>query len=358
MAGTLKFYALCCRNTETVKRHIETIPKEDLIVVINTQDSDFETAAVSWCTTESVQHVVTVSDGTAATGKNSVFDHFAASTADYMVLVDGDDYLTGHGVWTYKQLAAMTTPPDVLALEYQIGIHNSYGYDPKNCGAGPMPVVGENMDPRRITGTVIRPFKFPHDWWRTARAGEQVEVLATDIDGFSTRLADVHQRWANHCYDYINNWEVHCRLVYFSKAAINTGLRFDPTFIVGEDTVLYFEYKHLHNQNTLVMKHLFDRYPTYVYDTRIGGVVELEKDRNGHDVGWLDWLTILTNKYDELETAGKMHSERIPEIRVFTVPESEEQVFNANDWDIVWPDGYIPDVDNLVNYPGKRVIKL
>ena len=203
MAGTLKFYALCCRNTETVKRHIETIPKEDLIVVINTQDSDFETAAVSWCTTESVQHVVTVSDGTAATGKNSVFDHFAASTADYMVLVDGDDYLTGHGVWTYKQLAAMTTPPDVLSLEYQIGIHNSYGYDPKNCGAGPMPVVGENMDPRRITGTVIRPFKFPHDWWRTARAGEQVEVLATDIDGFSTRLADVHQRWANHCYDYI-----------------------------------------------------------------------------------------------------------------------------------------------------------
>ena len=43
MSGTVKFYALCCRNTEALKRHIETIPKEDLIVIINTLDSDFET---------------------------------------------------------------------------------------------------------------------------------------------------------------------------------------------------------------------------------------------------------------------------------------------------------------------------
>ena len=45
MSGTVKFYALCCRNTEALKRHIETIPKEDLIVIINTLDSDFETDA-------------------------------------------------------------------------------------------------------------------------------------------------------------------------------------------------------------------------------------------------------------------------------------------------------------------------
>jgi hypothetical protein len=358
MSGSVKFYALCCRNTETLKRHIETIPKEDLVVIINTQDSDFETAAVSWCTSESIEHYVTVSDGTAATGKNSVFDKFAESDNDYMVLVDGDDYITGHGVWTYKQIASLSTPPDVLALEYQIGIHNSTGYDPLNCGLVDFPTIGDNTDPRTIPGTVIRPFKFPAEWWTTARAGEQVKVTPDDPDLFAATLNDVHQRWSNHCYDYINGWEVHCRMVFFSKAAVNTGLRFDPVHIVGEDTVLYFEYKHLHNQGSLVMKHLFDRYPTYVYDTRIGGVVEAEKDKNGHDVGWLNWLTILTNKYDELEAAGKMHTERLPELKVFTVPESEEQVFNASDWDIVWPEGYIPDVDNLVNYPGISKIKL
>ena len=356
MAGTVKFYALCCRNTETLKRHIETIPKEDLIVIINTQDADFETAAVSWCTSESIEHYVTVSDGTAATGKNSVFDHFATTDADYMVLVDGDDYLTSHGVWTYKQIAALDTPPDVLSLEYQIGITNAQNYDPKLCGVYDIPLPGVNQDPNTVPGLVIRPFKFPLQWWTTARAGTQVQVEPGD-DGFSAALADVHQRWANHCYDYINNWEVHCRMVFFSKAAVNTGLRFDPVHIVGEDTVLYFEYKHLHNQGSLVMKHLFDRYPTYVYDTRIGGVVEAEKDKNGHDVGWLNWLTILTDKYDELEAAGKMHSEKLPELKVHTYT-APEDTFTASDWDIVWPDNYVPDVDKLVNFPGVRTIKL
>lgn len=357
MSGTVKFYALCCRNTLALQRQIETIPKEDLIVIINTLDSDFETAAAAWCSSESIEHYITVSDGTAATGKNSVFDNFAASDHDYMVLIDGDDYLTNHGVWTYKQIAGMDTPPDVVALEYQIGIKNSYGTDPISCSLGPEPTIGDNLDSRRISGMVVRPFHFPKEWWTTARAGTQVEVTEWDVDDFAERLSGVHQRWSNHCYDYINNWEVHCRLVFFSKAAINTGIRFDPTFIVGEDTVLYFEYKHLHNQGSLVMKSLFDRYPTYVYDTRIGGVVETEKDKEGHDVGWLNWLSILTDKYDELESAGKMHSAKIPELKVFTVPESEDSVFTASDWDIVWPDGYIPDVDNLVNYPGKLKIK-
>ena len=105
------------------------------------------------------------------------------------------------------------------------------------------------------------------------------------------------------------------------------------------------------------MKHLFDRYPTYVYDCRIGGVVSIEKDRNGHDIGWYDWLLVLTDAYDDLEAAGKMHTSRLPELKVHTYT-APDDTFTASDWDIVWPEGYIPDVDSLVNYPGKRIIKL
>ena len=355
MSGSVKFYALVTRNLTAVKRHIETIPKADLVIVINTQDSDFETAVDAWCGTESIEHHITVSDGTAATGKNSVIDLFNASDNDYMVLVDGDDYITGHGVWTYKQLAAMDSPPDVVALEYQIGLTNSAEHM-SHCPEPP-PITA-NMDPNLIPSEAVRPFYFPHEWWASAKAGESVDVTPNDPNDFAARLSVVHERWSNHCWSYINNWETHCRIVFFSKAAFATGHRFDPTYVVGEDTILYFELKHEAHNNNIVMKHLFDRYPTYVYDCRIGGVVSIEKDRNGHDIGWYDWLLVLTDAYDDLEAAGKMHETQCPRINVFTVAPSADYVFTASDWDIVWPEGYIPDVDSLVNYPGKRIIKL
>jgi len=36
-----------------------------------------------------------------------------------MVLIDGDDFVTPHGVWTYKELAQSPRCPDAVALEYQ-----------------------------------------------------------------------------------------------------------------------------------------------------------------------------------------------------------------------------------------------
>ena len=356
MSGSVKFYALVTRNIYAVKRHINTIPKEDLCIIINTQNSDFETRAAAWCVEEGIEHYITVSDGTAATGKNTVFEKFLESDNDYMVLVDGDDYITNHGVWTYKQVAAMDTPPDVLAIEYQLGVHYAAGYNPIICHDIPIITAETEMDPETIHTQATRCFKFDKMWWDDACAGRLVEVTANDPDDFAANLAVVHKSWANHCYKYINNWETHSRLVWFSKAAINTGLRFDPAHVVGEDTVLYFELKHEHAQGNIVMKHIFDRYPTYVYDTRIGGIVEMQKDEGGFERGWLAWLSVLVDKYNELEAAGKMHEERIPELKIHTYTPPEE-TFNADDWDIVWPEGYKPDCNKLVNFPGKRIIK-
>jgi len=111
-----------------LKRHEKTIPKEDLIVVINTLIDEFSTKAVEYCTTNNIEHYVTESDGSPSKGKNSVMDLFQESEHDYMVLIDGDDFLTPHGTWTYKKLAESESCPDALSLQHQWGIYADKGW--------------------------------------------------------------------------------------------------------------------------------------------------------------------------------------------------------------------------------------
>ena len=124
----LRYYVLCCRNMNALKRHFDIIPSDELTVVVNTLDSNFQKEAVAYCQSKAVECVVTESNGTASQGKNSVIDLFLESSYDYFVLVDGDDYLTPHGVWTYKYISEMDSPPDIVALEYQYGIWKENGY--------------------------------------------------------------------------------------------------------------------------------------------------------------------------------------------------------------------------------------
>jgi hypothetical protein len=121
--ASIKFYALCSENMYALKRHQKTIPKTDLMIILNSMNSQFIKEASSYCKKEGIDFKVTKSDRTPATGKNSVLDEFKSSEHDFMVLIDGDDFLTPHGVFTYKQIADMKSPPDVLALECQYGIN-------------------------------------------------------------------------------------------------------------------------------------------------------------------------------------------------------------------------------------------
>lgn len=341
-----------------LKRHFSYISKEDVHIVINTTDTDFETEARNYCNEENIAYSITISDGTAATGKNTFLDVFEASNNDLAVLIDGDDFLTRHGVWTYKQIAQMQTPPDVLCLEYQYGMVAETGYHQMDFSSDDSimfnPFIGCNdrTNSTNISAAGFRCFFQPFEWWEKARAGELVIVDPHD-GGFSSELSAVHTSWANHCYNYINNWETHCRIVMFSKKAA-AGFRFDSEHVVGEDTLLYFEYKHEHMQGNLVMKRLFDRYPTYVYDMRIDGVVEKEKDIGGRDKGWKGWLSTLVDAYDDLKSQGKMYTDKIPELTVCTDAEAPDAITNA---DITWPENYVPDIDYLVNYPGPRRVK-
>jgi hypothetical protein len=363
----VKFYALVCRNMHAVKRHQRTIPKEDLVIVINTLDEAFEELAVLYCLEEGIEYYVTESNGTPSQGKNSVLDLFEKSDNDYMVLVDGDDFLTPHGVWTYKEIANSYKPIDVLALKYQYGIQRENGYnyaiaylgDPAERSA----LLG-NKDPQNpdtIHGAGTRCFLNDHEWWYLALSGKLVEV--NEADEHSVKFNDVHTRWATLCYHYIDNWETHLRLVMFSKKAVK-GNRFDTNFHIGEDTLFYLMLKDLALKTDLVMKHHFDILPTYVYDTRVAGVVEEERNKYGEpgtvDFGWYLWLKKLVDEYERYNMMGMLSTEKLPDIKVKTpYSEKENKHFVIDDesyYDVIWPEGYRPDTLGLVNYPNYRPV--
>jgi len=329
----IKFYALCSKSMPATKRHLQTVPKEDLIMVFNSEDEDYVNEAKAWCVEENIEHYITTSDGTASTGKNSVLELFLASDHEFMVMIDGDDFVTPHGVWTYKQIVERSDAPDVICLYDQLGIYKERGYDPVLRGhdflQDPMFTTADPTDPTLIQGHAKRVFRQDWAWWQSAIDG----TLIPQTDDESKALADVHQRWAIHCQKYIDKWEHHLRITLFSRAAAAQG-KFQVGLLVGEDTVRFLELKDAHMHGQLkVVKHR-ETYPTYVYDTRLDGVVQWAYDR---DWGYVKWLTELTEKYDELEAMDMMHEDDLPEITV------------------EWPESYRPDVCKLVAYPAKHI---
>lgn len=65
-----------------------------ILVVINTLNNEFKNEMVEYCELSGIAYEITVSDGTASTGKNSVFEVFDRKTDfTHLVQIDGDDFL-------------------------------------------------------------------------------------------------------------------------------------------------------------------------------------------------------------------------------------------------------------------------
>lgn len=64
----------------------------DIHVVINSLDEIFVSQIEKYCVENSIKYSITVSDGTASTGKNSVFDVFNQTECSHMCQLDGDDF--------------------------------------------------------------------------------------------------------------------------------------------------------------------------------------------------------------------------------------------------------------------------
>lgn len=287
----LKFYVLCSKGLPSLKRHLNTIPKEELFVVINTLNKEFEDSASLFCEENNIEYMVTESNGKPGKGKNAVFDIFEQSDNDYCCPVDGDDYITEYGYEVYTTLVTGDKVPDVVALTNQKGLKRSL--------ATFFGDYGTEEDPEKIPAVEFYPFKRDDNWWNA--------VLSLP-DGSEMR------RWAVQCRKYISPKETHLRLALLSKKAVSL-FRFNEDLAVGEDTLMYLNYKNAWADGLIDLIH-FDENPrsTYIYDTRIPGVVLAEKQKGDEQKKPIPWLKDLAQEYNKYESMGYMREGIVPVI--------------------------------------------
>lgn len=307
----LKYYALCSRNLHITKRHLTKIPKNDLVIILNSLNKQYLLDAESWCIENDIEYYITESDGTPATGKNSVFDIFLKSENDYMVLVDGDDFITPHGLLVYNILAQSENPPDAVALENQYGIVRD-------------PLIDvfireemDNLDYDSVKGRGCRVFIEPQDFWQAAIAGQFLQVN----NEFTKKCSDAHQKVYKYSYDNLNGAESFLRITFYSKLAAR--YKMNPNFIVGEDLMHYFDIKYAYSLGELKLKHMDELYPSYVYDQR-GPGIHIEHIQSG-DQKWLEWHQKLAEGLEKLDKENKFTNVQVPNIK-----------FN-------WPEDYKPE---------------
>lgn len=285
----LKFYVLVSANRFALKRHERSIPKEDMVVIINTKDPQFEKDAVTYCATNNIEHYVTKSDGTPSTGKNRLLDIFEKSPYDHAVMVDGDDVITEYGVFYYKSIAASENPPDAVALKNQQGLELGLIHYSSN---SPEPEKNEygDVNPNSLHPRIFMPFR-------------QRNVL----DHYIKHLpkGSVPRDWAEYCIKYIDVEETHFRVTFISKKAASM-YRFND-LLIGEDTCMFLNYKDAHNNGKLQLVYHDEKdNPTYLYDTRLDGIVE-KTTADARKKGEVPaWLGTLVNTYKEYEKLGKL----------------------------------------------------
>ena len=307
----MKFYVLTSTNYEALLRHNDptysNIHKDDMVVVINSLDSEYIERAKNYCIAKDIKYYITESNGSPSKGKNSLLDIFLESDDDYCVMIDGDDFLTPHGVWMYKHLAELETPPDAVCLINQISLQleNNEVY-------------------------FVNPFTVDYDYLLNASSYDTFKNYyglshekSVYFDSLTTKYYAEQQK-------YSEGSEVHCRVTWLSKKAAE--FKFDEGVIIGEDTLQMLELKHEALEGRLNMYTTDEKPATYIYDERDYGTVVIETNF-GEDCEWMD--TYL-NALKDMEHADKLHENtRLPELEI-----EYPQDYVYNDLGLTKPDTY------------------
>jgi hypothetical protein len=237
----LKFYILWSKGIKFLEKVTYNIPSKEIVVVINTLNEEEKQKGVDYCIKNSLEFFVTESDGTPATGKNSVLKLFLESDNDYMVAIDGDDHLTPYGVRVYRDLAIHPTPPDMVVLYRQ------------------QELTEDNR--------VVYPFdksSFTLDY------AELVELFTTHVE-YALPLEKA-ETWAkdrlefdNYMYRKMESREFMCRMVFHSRKAAEY-MNYTNRLVVGEDTHQFLRIKKLAVEGKLnVLRRKERERPTYIY---------------------------------------------------------------------------------------------
>jgi len=288
----MKFYVLTSENLKALKRHndpdFSNILKKDTVIVINSLDESYVQEATEYCKAENLEHYITESNGTPSKGKNSVFDIFLASDNEYCVLIDGDDFLTKHGIWMYKHLASLETPPDAVCLINQSSLR----------------FIDDEL-------FILNPFTANYD---NLLSGDYYTTFKNTV-GLShekaTYFSSLHHKYYTEQQKYSEGSEVHCRVTWFSKKAAQ--FKFNEDVLIGEDTLQMLRLKHEAVTGNINFYSTDEQPATYIYDEREAGIVMIESE-NGTDYEWMD---IYLNALKDMKNLGQLHKDTLlPELKI------------------------------------------
>jgi hypothetical protein len=288
----MQFYILTSTDYDALVRHFNpvysNIQVEDAVVIINTLDTEYSNRAENFCKENEIEYYITESNGTPAKGKNSLLDIFMKSNNDYCVMIDGDDFLTPHGVWMYKNLETLKDVPDAICLINQKSF-------------------------RRVDGTLysLQPFTVNYAKLLNSNYYKMFRTEYNLSEEKSKYFESLHYKFYRQHQKYSQDSEVHCRVTWMSKKAAE--FRFNESIVVGEDTLQMFELKNQAVLGNLDVRTTDETPATYVYDERTAGTV-MKVSKFGSDYEWMDEYL---NELEKMEKENKLHENvSLPELKV------------------------------------------
>lgn len=245
----------------TLERQFSSLRPKETVVIINTLDLEYVKDATDFCMSNDIEHHITESDGTPATGKNSLLQKFLESDNEYMVQVDGDDIITPYGRNLYRTVALSDSPPDIICLcdELSISVYND----------SLIQLFKKQVDSNTVRNDfMFIPSKYGPRWpWklkaenRSYRLPSQESLAKHYMKKCGEYLTEERSiEWARTTRvlahmgaEYNDRYNSLNRVVFYSRKGAASA-QFDPSLVIGEDRVHYYRLKTLAYQGKLDMQ--------------------------------------------------------------------------------------------------------
>ena len=289
----LKFYILISSPIGFFRHfspHYSNLKPEQVEVVINTLEKNNERDIIELCERYGVFYHITESNGTPAKGKNELLEIFQNSNNDYCVQIDGDDYLTPHGVWLFEKIASGSSVPDVICLKNQISLTREgkmFSEDYKK-EYRKFFTVEEDVDYEKLRENMVKNY-----------------ISESKAD----KYVNYHKQYYSVQQKFVEDQEIHSRVVFMSKKAAQ--YRFPEELVVGEDTIFYYLLKDAHFRGELVAVCNDEAPATYIYHQVDGGGTVWN-----HSKGFTDWTWM--GKYNTFveNMSDILHEQDLPQLKI------------------------------------------
>lgn len=295
----MRFYVLVSYSPLMFEETLRGLPRDKTQVVINTLGD--EQALINLCDYYEVPYVITESDGTPATGKNSMIDVFLDSDDEYGVFIDSGDIITPTGVSYYQRLARHPKAPDLLVLYKQVGVSK---------------INIDMLYPDMNEG------EFPTEWRANYPMDKNVHEICLmteeelydylkyqgNIKGEDELRRQAKERFIFHTYmnAYSECNEYMTRMVFMSRKTAML-VDYDNSLTIGEDTVQYMKLKKLSQDRLLrVFKKQdgLEEAPTYI-------TVQDKNSITAPGILTWDWCVPLNRKLEEMDVNGELPAPRL-----------------------------------------------